>query len=104
MPKHFDKIGEELPCFVQLPKQDWHKFIDVQHYLIEKINEKFRICIWKHLAQGFSWSIARIFRKESVLEGRIVAGQAILDNVRKIVEDEFLVVTIFLLLNSRKIT
>jgi hypothetical protein len=104
MPKHFDEVGEELPCFVELSQQDWQQLIDVQHYLIEEVDEKFRVRIWKHFAQGFSWSVARIFREESVLEGRIVTGQTILNDVRKIVEDELFIIAVFLLLNGSKIT
>ena len=104
MPEHADEIREELPCFVEFPQQDGHELIDIEHYLVEEIDQKLRIDVRQHFSERFSGRISRIFGKESVPQCRAISGKAVLDDVCEVVEDQFLVLPVLLLLNRENFT
>lgn len=104
MPEHANEIREELPCFIELSQQDGHELIDIEHYLVEEINEKLRIDVRQHFPERFSGHISWIVWKESVPECRVISGEAVLDDVCEVVEDQFLVLAVLLLLNRDNYT
>lgn len=104
MPEHANEIREEFPRFVEFSQQDGHELVDIEHYLVEEIDEKLRIDVRQHFSERFSGHISWVLGKEGVPECRAISGKAVLDDVCEVVEDQFLVLPILLLLNSENFT
>lgn len=97
--QHLEEVGEELPGLVELAEQDGRQLVEVEHDLVEEVDEEVAVDVRQHLPDGLGGAVLGAFGEEGVSEGGVVGGEALLDDVAEVVEDELLAVPVLLFLH-----
>lgn len=100
----FDEVAEELPGLVEFPQQDGDELSRVEQDLVEEGAEILAVEVGDVLPQGFGGLVLGALGQQEFLEGGVVGGQALLDDLVQVVEDQSFVVGVLFGLSGTGVT